>query len=168
MSINLKEIIKRFKNGDDAAFEELYKGTVRYIYSIVYAYLLSKEDAEDVVQNTYLKIYALRKRIDDEKSLMAYMKRIAINYAFKMIRKRKRQILKMAEPLPNDPDVKETIEEALKNLEPKERLIMTLFYMDDESIKEISFLTNEREGTVKSQLARARDKLREVIANERV
>ena len=88
MSIDLKEIIKRFKNGDDAAFEELYKGTVRYIYSIVYAYLLSKEDAEDVVQNTYLKIYALRKRIDDEKSLIAYMKRIAINYAFKMIRKR--------------------------------------------------------------------------------
>jgi RNA polymerase sigma-70 factor (ECF subfamily) len=166
MSIDLKEIIKRFKNGDDAAFEELYKGTVRYIYSIVYAYLLSKEDAEDVVQNTYLKIYALRKRIDDEKSLMAYMKRIAINYAFKMMRKR--QTLKIAEPVSNDPEVKETAEEALKNLEPQERLIMTLFYMDNASIKEICLLTGEKEGTIKSKLSRARDKLREVIANERV
>ena len=164
MGLDLQEIIKRFKSGDDSAFEELYRETVRYIYSIVYAYLLSKEDTEDVIQNTYLKIYTLRKRLDDKKSLLAYMKRIAINYAFKVIRKR--QILKLAEPLPNDPDVKETIEEALKNLEPKERLIITLFYMDDESIKEISFLTNEREGTVKSQLARARDKLREVITNE--
>jgi RNA polymerase sigma-70 factor (ECF subfamily) len=166
MSIDLKEIIKRFKNGDDAAFEELYKGTVRYIYSIVYAYLLSKEDAEDVVQNTYLKIYALRKRIDDEKSLMAYMKRIAINYAFKMTRKR--QTLKIAEPVSNDPEVKETAEEVLKNLEPQERLIMTLFYMDNASIKEICLLTGEKEGTIKSKLSRARDKLREVIANERV
>jgi len=166
MSIDLKEIIKRFKNGDDAAFEELYKETVRYIYSIVYAYLLSKEDAEDVVQNTYLKIYALRKRIDDEKSLMAYMKRIAINYAFKMMRKR--QTLKIAEPVSNDPEVKETAEEVLKNLEPQERLIMTLFYMDNASIKEICLLTGEKEGTIKSKLSRARDKLREVIANERV
>jgi RNA polymerase sigma-70 factor (ECF subfamily) len=166
MSIDLKEIIKRFKNGDDAAFEELYKGTVRYIYSIVYAYLLSKEDAEDVVQNTYLKIYALRKRIDDEKSLMAYMKRIAINYAFKMMRKR--QTLKIAEPVSNDPEVKETAEEVLKNLEPQERLIMTLFYVDNASIKEICLLTGEKEGTIKSKLSRARDKLREVIANERV
>lgn len=166
MSIDLKEIIKRFKNGDDAAFEELYKGTVRYIYSIVYAYLLSKEDAEDVVQNTYLKTYALRKRIDDEKSLMAYMKRIAINYAFKMMRKR--QTLKIAEPVSNDPEVKETAEEVLKNLEPQERLIMTLFYMDNASIKEICLLTGEKEGTIKSKLSRARDKLREVIANERV
>ncbi|MCX6087906.1 MAG: RNA polymerase sigma factor [Caldiserica bacterium] len=166
MSIDLKEIIKRFKNGDDAAFEELYKGTVRYIYSIVYAYLLSKEDAEDVVQNTYLKIYALRKRIDDEKFLMAYMKRIAINYAFKMMRKR--QTLKIAEPVSNDPEVKETAEEVLKNLEPQERLIMTLFYMDNASIKEICLLTGEKEGTIKSKLSRARDKLREVIANERV
>ena len=166
MSIDLKEIIKRFKNGDDAVFEELYKGTVRYIYSIVYAYLLSKEDAEDVVQNTYLKIYALRKRIDDEKSLIAYMKRIAINYAFKMMRKR--QTLKIAEPVSNDPEVKETAEEVLKNLEPQERLIMTLFYMDNASIKEICLLTGEKEGTIKSKLSRARDKLREVIANERV
>ena len=166
MSIDLKEIIKRFKNGDDAAFEELYKGTVRYIYSIVYAYLLSKEDTEDVVQNTYLKIYALRKRIDDEKSLIAYMKRIAINYAFKMMRKR--QTLKIAEPVSNDPEVKETAEEVLKNLEPQERLIMTLFYMDNASIKEICLLTGEKEGTIKSKLSRARDKLREVIANERV
>ena len=166
MSIDLKEIIKRFKNGDDAAFEELYKGTVRYIYSIVYAYLLSKEDAEDVVQNTYLKIYALRKRIDYEKSLIAYMKRIAINYAFKMMRKR--QTLKIAEPVSNDPEVKETAEEVLKNLEPQERLIMTLFYMDNASIKEICLLTGEKEGTIKSKLSRARDKLREVIANERV
>jgi RNA polymerase sigma-70 factor (ECF subfamily) len=166
MSIDLKEIIKRFKNGDDAAFEELYKGTVRYIYSIVYAYLLSKEDAEDVVQNTYLKTYALRKRIDDEKSLIAYMKRIAINYAFKMMRKR--QTLKIAEPVSNDPEVKETAEEVLKNLEPQERLIMTLFYMDNASIKEICLLTGEKEGTIKSKLSRARDKLREVIANERV
>jgi len=166
MSIDLKEIIKRFKNGDDAAFEELYKGTVRYIYSIVYAYLLSKEDAEDVVQNTYLKIYALRKRIDDEKSLMAYMKRIAINYAFKMMRKR--QTLKIAEPVSNDPEVKETAEEVLKNLEQQERLIMTLFYMDTASRKKICLLTGEKEGTIKSKLSRARDKLREVIANERV
>ncbi len=164
MELDLQEIIKRFKNGNDSAFEELYRGTVKYIYSIVYAYLLSKEDTEDVIQNTYLKIYAVRKRLDDEKSLLAYMKRIAINYAFKAMKKR--PILKMSEPLPNNPDVKETMEEALKNLEPKERLIMTLFYMDDASIKEISFLTNEKEGTIKSKLSRARDKLREVLGNE--
>jgi RNA polymerase sigma-70 factor (ECF subfamily) len=94
------------------------------------------------------------------------MKRIAINYAFKMMRKR--QTLKIAEPVSNDPEVKETAEEVLKNLEPQERLIMTLFYMDNASIKEICLLTGEKEGTIKSKLSRARDKLREVIANERV
>jgi len=94
------------------------------------------------------------------------MKKIAIHYAFKMIRKR--HAIKISEPISSDPEIKETVEEALKNLEPQERLVMTLFYMDNASIKEICLLTGEKEGTVKSKLSRARDKLREVIANGRV
>lgn len=164
MNVDLQEITKRFKNGDDSAFEELYRLTVRYIYSIVYAYLLSKEDTEDVLQNTYMKIYALRRRLDDSKSLLAYMKRIAINYSYKVLRRKQKN--KMIAQSFDDHEVKETIEESLKTLEPKERLIITLFYMDNASIKEISFLTGEKEGTIKSRLSRARDKLREVIISE--
>jgi RNA polymerase sigma-70 factor (ECF subfamily) len=164
MNVDLQEIIKRFKNGDDLAFDELYRLTVRYIYSIVYAYLLSKEDTEDVLQNTYMKVYALRKRLDDSKSLLAYMKRIAINYSYRALRRKhtKKMVIRGVD----DPEVKETIEESLKMLEPNERLIITLFYMENDSIKEISFLTGEKEGTIKSRLSRARDKLREVIMNE--
>jgi len=162
-----KMLVLQIKDGNKDAFTEFYRLTVRYVYSIVYAYLLSNEDTEDVIQNTYLKLYAIRKRVDPEKSILAYMKRIAINYAFKQMRQKKKVIIKEAS-FANEEGTKELIQEALKKLEEKDRIVLALHYLDNTSVKEIGMLVHEKEGSVKSRLFRARKKLKEVINNEKI
>ncbi|MCD6106685.1 MAG: RNA polymerase sigma factor [Caldisericaceae bacterium] len=167
MEDKFKMLVLQIKDGNKDAFTEFYRLTVRYVYSIVYAYLLSNEDTEDVIQNTYLKLYAIRKRVDPEKSILAYMKRIAINYAFKQMRQKKKVIIKEAS-FANEEGTKELIQEALKKLEEKDRIVLALHYLDNTSVKEIGMLVHEKEGSVKSRLFRARKKLKEVINNEKI
>ncbi len=167
MEDKLKMLVLQIKDGNKDAFTEFYRLTVRYVYSIVYAYLLSNEDTEDVVQNTYFKLYVVRKRINPEKSILAYMKRIAINYAFKQMRQ-KRKVITKETSFAKDEGTKELVQEALKKLDEKDRLVLVLHYLDNTSVKEISVLVNEKEGSVKSRLFRARKKLKEVINSETI
>ncbi len=167
MEDKLKMLVLQIKDGNKDAFTEFYRLTVRYVYSIVYAYLLSNEDTEDVIQNTYLKLYVIRKRVNPEKPILAYMKRIAINYAFKQMRQKKKVRIKEVS-FANDEGTKELVREALKKLDEKDRLVLALHYLDNASVKAISVLINEKEGSVKSRLFRARKKLKEVINSEKI
>jgi len=165
MDEKLKMLIQQIKDGDENAFAEFYRLTVRFIYSIVYAYLLSREDTEDVIQDTYLKLYMIRKRINSDQSIMMYMKRIAINYAFKQMRHRKVMVVEETAPS-GDSEVNELVYEAMKKLKDKDRMVIALHYLSNASIKEISMLVGEKEGSVKSRLFRARNKLKEAIRSE--
>ncbi|MEA3313174.1 MAG: RNA polymerase sigma factor [Caldisericota bacterium] len=170
MEDKLKMLVLQIKSGDKDAFTEFYRLTVRYVYSVVYAYLLSNEDTEDVVQNTYLKLYVVRKRINPEESILAYMKRIAINYAFKQMRQKrqKRKVAIKETSFSKDEGTKELVQEALKKLDEKDRIVLVLHYLGNTPVKEISVLVNEKEGSVKSRLFRARKKLKEVIISEEI
>lgn len=164
VEIKLQEIIPKLKEGDMEAFEMFYNLTYRYVFKIAYAITLSKEDAEDVVQNTYLKIFQKRKTLDHGDKVMGYIKRIAINYALRNSRKISPKFIEKG--INDDSsEIKEVIEDALRKLDPKVRSIITLFYIDEMTTKEIAFLLNESEENVRVRLHRARNKLREVIEN---
>lgn len=164
MDDELMMVVTRVHLGEEAAFDELYHLTVRQLYRTLYTYLLTREDVEDVVQEAYLKLYQVRKRLDNTRSVPVYLRTIAINCA-----KRK---LRRAHPLGapvEEEDIsgkelmKGVVREALQQLSPAERLVMGLFYSDQTSIQDICRMTGEKEGTVKSRLSRARERLREVI-----
>ncbi|BAL81355.1 RNA polymerase sigma factor [Caldisericum exile] len=163
----LKEIVPKVKQGDLEAFEMLYNLTYKYVYKIAYAITLSKEDAEDIVQNTYLKIYEKRKMLDNGDTVLGYIKRITINYALKNGKKQPLKFIEK-ESKNNSDDIKEIVEDALKQLDAKDRSIVTLFYIDNMTTKEIAFLLNESEENIRVRLHRARNKLREVIENGKV
>jgi len=162
----VESLIPRIKSGDVEAFEKLYTLTYKYVFKIAYSITLSKESAEDVVQNTYLKLFKVRKKLKEGNSILGYLKRIAINYAIKA------KDSHMEGPLKNyrnfDEDKKEVILEALNMLNPKDRSILSLFYLDNMSTKEISFMLNESEESIRTRLHRARNKLKEVIENGEV
>ncbi len=165
MDEQLKLLIKRIKDGDKDAFAEFYRLTVRFVYSVVYAYLLSKEETEDVIQNTYFKLYAVRNRINADQSVMAYLRKISVNYALRQMKRRRMIAPKRFLPS-EDSEIKEAIHKALKKLNEKDRLVISLHYLSSASIREISMLTGEGEGAVKTRLFRARNRLREVIKDE--
>jgi RNA polymerase sigma factor (sigma-70 family) len=164
MDDELKTVVARVHSGEEAAFDELYHLTVRQLYKSMYTYLMTREDVEDVVQEAYMKLYQVRRRLDDTRSVPVYLRTIAINCARRKLRR----------PHPATPPIEEDdssdtlmvqglVREALQKISPADRLVLGLFYGDQASIQEVCTMTGEKEGTIKSRLSRARDRLREVI-----
>lgn len=175
MEEKLEKAIFKIREGKDESFKEFYELTVKYVYSIAYAYLLSREDAEDVVADTYLKLYSIRRRLDPSKQILAYIKKITINYSLRLLNKRKKENKIYNTTYNNASDLHHleenteftSIKKAISLLDAKDRATIALFYFDNASVKEISFILNESEGAVKTRLYRARQKLKEVIENEK-
>ena len=160
-------VIPKVAQGDVEAFEEFYNLTQKYVYKIAYAITLSKEDAEDVVQNTYLTLFKNRRKLNDNGSIMGYMKKIAVNHALKIVNNRKIKFVRTAKP-DDDEEIKDVVIKALEKLDSKDRTVLSLFYLDNMKTKDISFLLNESEESVRTRLSRARVKLKEVIEDGKV
>jgi len=164
MDDELKTVVARVESGDEAAFDALYHLTVRQLFKTMYTYLMTREDVEDVVQEAYLKLYQVRRRLDSTRSVPVYLRTIAINCARRKLRRPHPTVPPTEEDDPLDMDVmKGSVREALEMMLPDDRLVLGLFYGDQASIQEICTMTGEKEGTIKSRLSRARDKLREVL-----
>lgn len=163
MEDELQTVVARVRTGDEAAFGELYGRTVRQLYKTMYTYLMTREDVEDVVQEAYLKLYLVRRRLDGTRSVPVYLRTIAINCARRRLR-RQHPVAPPAEEDPSETDAMTgAVREALEKLAPADRLVLGLFYGDRASIQEIGRMTGEKEGTIKSRLSRARERLREVM-----
>jgi RNA polymerase sigma-70 factor (ECF subfamily) len=164
MDDELRTVVTRVHSGEEAAFDELYHLTVRQLYKTMYTYLLTREDVEDAVQDAYLKLYQVRRKLDSTRSVPVYLRTIAINCA----KRKLRRTHPVGAPVEGD-DVSDTellkgaVREALQQISAADRLVMGLFYGDQASIQDICRMTGEKEGTVKSRLSRARERLREVI-----
>ncbi len=164
MDDEITEVVNRVRAGDEAAFDRLYDLTVQRLYRMLYTYLMTREDIEDVVQETYLKLYQVRKRLDSRRSVPVYLKTIAINCARRKLRRSHAVAVPVDQGDPSEVDAVEgTVRQALQQLSPEDRLVVGLFYGDQASIQDICRMTGEKEGTVKSRLSRARERLREVI-----
>ncbi len=163
MDDELQEIVARVRTGDEEAFDELYRRTARQLYKTMYTYLLTREDVEDAVQEAYLKLYQVRRRLDGTRSVPVYLRTIAINCARRKLRRQHPVILPCEEDASETEAMAGVVQEALEKLAPADRLVLGLFYGDESSIAEICQMTGEKEGTIKSRLSRARERLREVM-----
>ncbi len=168
MDENLVTAAIKLREGGNEGFEDFYKLTVKYVYSIAYAYLLSKEDAEDVVEDTYLKVYSIRKKLDPSKNILGFIKRIATNYSLKKLNKRRRAYSRFPSNCLCETEDKRDyteITEALQRLDTLDRAVLTMYYFDNCPINEISFLLGKSVSSVKVRLHRARERLKEVLEN---
>lgn len=142
---------------------EMYSGM---IYRIAFSRTQNKADAEDITQNVFLKYINADKSFNDEEHRKAWLLRVAVNCTNDFVKSAHYQ---NRTPLEEAPDKEIQIEEksevyyAVQSLPEKYRLAVHLFYYEDMSIAEISKLTKTKESTVKSQLSRARDMLREIL-----
>ena len=145
---------------------ETYGNTV---FRVAYQYCGNKSDAEDVTQNTFMKLYQSMKSIEDEEYLKRWLIRVVINEA-KNLRMSfwKKNVFSLQES-----DDSETFEfykeehtqlhDAVLNLPPKYRIVVHLYYFEGYSVKEISEILKIKENTIQIQLMRARAKLKEQL-----
>jgi len=160
------------------AFEMLVAKYQNRLLNISYGILHNNYDAEDAVQNVFIKVYNHLKDFNRKSSFYSWLYRITINSSYDVIRKRKGLQLfpnfvidfkqnsqSSTQPIDNiekDEKINE-VQEALKKLPVKYRVIIILKEFENLSYKEIANIIGCRIGTVESRLFRARELLRKIL-----
>lgn len=139
------------------------------LYVIAFSYLQNKDDAEDVIQNTFLKLWNCKKNFESSEHMDKWLTRVCINDCKSVFALpfRKHKSLEDEYDLSTfDSYFNLDLYNAILSLNKKERLVIILFYYNDFQIKEISVATGIKESTVKSLLKRSREKLKQKLGDE--
>ncbi len=184
MEIVDKKLVTGAKNGDKQAFTELINLYKDKIYNHVYRIIGNIQEAEDITQETFLKVYANIDKYDEQYKFSTWIYRIATNLCIDRIRRKKADFSldnkweeedgmdwynKLAAPdMTPEEEVISTeqhkqVEQAILSLPPKYRVVMNLRYIQDFSIQEISKIVNLSVATVKTRLFRGRESLRKQL-----
>ena len=159
---------KEEKAMTDELFLQAYDKYKNTVYSVIFNYLRSAEDASELSQDTFIKLYTYDGEFDSDEHMKAWLIRVAINSSKNHLRSRKHI---SASPIPEDMssddryDTDEIIAEVMK-LPEKYRVPIHLFYYEEYGISEIADILGLHEATVKTRLKRGRDKLRKTLRKE--
>ena len=138
------------------------------VYRLALCYTKNAADAEDVVQDTFLKLYTGNVGFPTDDETKAWLFRVAANRCKDLLRS---HWYKFSEPLTDDLQMPEADEDsgvvltALSKLAPKTRTIIYMYYYEGYSAKEIAELIGDSETAVTSQLWRGRKRLKELLKN---
>lgn len=168
--MSLKKLVQQCKKQDLKAQEELYRQYSPRFFSLCLKYSGSYEEAQDLLQDGFVKIFTKLEQFSDKGSFEGWMTRIFINTALKKAKKEK-LFLALVEDYPDEVEVQfdeelltlDVIIKIIQELPTAYRHVFNLYVMDGHSHKEIAELLQISEGTSKSNLARARQKLKESI-----
>ena len=134
------------------------------IFRIAYQYLFNKYDAEDIVQEVFVKLLTKRVIFKDEEHIKSWLIRVTINQCLdykKTLAKRSVVPIENME-IPFE-QKEEGILEELQLLKEDERNILYLYYYEGYKIKEIAKILKQKQNTINSKLTRARKKLKEIM-----
>lgn len=168
----MEEIVRRAKEGDNQAFEELVISLEQDLYKIARTRLSNSDDVNEAVQETIIKAYSSLKKLREEKYFKTWIIKILINQCNYIHKKgRQNESLEYEEiriEENNNDSLKEKINDLdffilIKDLNYDERIAITLFYLEGFSTKEISKILKKPEGTIKTRISRARKKLKDLL-----
>lgn len=147
--------------------ERLVREHGQAVYRLAYARTGNRQDAEDVTQETFLRLVRAAPEFRDEDHCRAWLLRVAANCAGDLFRApwRRRELPPEETehiPAPPEPETGGVLEAVLA-LPERYRLPVHLFYYEELSIEEIAKVLGIRAGTVRTRLTRAREKLREAL-----
>ena len=176
MPSNIKRI-KKAQKGDEEAFIELIKNDELRLYNTAIKILGNEYDAADVLQETVFAAYQNIEKLRNPKYFYTWLYRILINQCNKLIHS-KNETYPLIDATQIDIDKHEpfqSIEYLVEHLNETYKIPILLFYQNGFSIKEISEILNEPEGTIKSKLSRGRllikkefESDKEEISNENI
>ena len=134
------------------------------VYRVALSYAKTKEDAEDVLQNVFLKLLTKRVKFKDDEHIRKWLIRVAVNECNSLWssfwRKNVEYIDRMEEGITFQNADYSDLYDAIKVLPAKLRIVLHLFYYEGYRTSEIADLLHIREATVRSRLTRARKLLK--------
>jgi len=184
------ELVQRFLKGEEAAFIQIMTRYQAKIFAVANSLLHNHADAEEITQDTFIRAHRNLPRFRGDSSLATWLHRIAVNLArnryWYFFRRRRHSTLSLDCPIGEDGDAKladlfssnspdpahessreefsELITASMEKLDPHHREILTLRNLQNLSYEEIAQQLGINPGTVKSRIARARERLRARLA----
>lgn len=153
---------------DDGFIEKSFLEHANMIYRLAYARTKSKHDADDILQEVFIRLINSKTRFNDKEHMKAWFIRVTINCSNTYLKSSWRKKIVAMEEVKDDqfviyPQEKSDLYYAVLNLPVKQRTVIHLFYNEDYSTKEIAEILDMNEGTVRSLLSRARSTLRKKL-----
>ncbi len=139
------------------------------ILRLAYSYLHNMEDAEDILQETLIKFVTTKPAFENEKHRKAWLLTVAANLAknrieYNRVRSSEELNEEIAGAAPEEEeDDLSYVWEAVKKLPDNQREVIHLFYQEGYKTAEIANILGRKEATIRSDLKRARDKLKEML-----
>lgn len=154
--------------------EEIFKNAVsrnnQRLFLIAFSYTKSQADAEDIMQNAFLKLWKSKESFKDDEHIDKWLTKVCVNECkdfFKLTLRRKNtsldEIISVGEC---DKYFDVDLFNAVLSLSKKERMVVHLFYYEEYTISEISSLMKIKASTIKSMLHRSRKKLKNMLGDE--
>jgi RNA polymerase sigma factor (sigma-70 family) len=165
-------LIEECRQGKSKAQFRLYNQYAKAMYNLAYRMLNNREDAEDILQDTFTECFRNLNTFRFESTFGAWLKRILINKCVNYIRKKKINLAfydelptDMVDDEDNTEYDTEKIFKSIERLPDGYRIILTLYLLEGYDHSEISQILGISESTSKSQYSRARKKLRNLLKN---
>lgn len=174
------QLLDKAMKGDRLACRKLIDRYQNYVYQLVFKIVRNQEDAEEVAQDTFIKAFKYLSGFNRKSQFSTWLYRIAYNTALSHLRKRKLpksglyELPEHVVPESDDPSgldrlmedqQKTLIEQALQQLPHSDRTLITLYYLQELNIAEISQAMHLDGNTIKVRLFRARKKLHQLLGH---
>lgn len=165
----------RDKNSQDRAFRLILSTYKERVYWVIRRIVIIHEDADDVVQNTFIKVWENLGKYRGDSNIYTWIYRIAINESLAFLKKKKRRSVSMTDfgdvlfnNLESDVyfdgnDFQKKLQKALLRLPEKQRLVFNLKYFEDMKYKDIAEVLGKSEGALKANYHHAVKKIEEFI-----
>ncbi len=186
MAVSDLELIEKFKMGDEGVFEEIVRRYQKKVYNSTYRMMGNHEDAWDLAQEAFLRVYRNLNRFQGRSSFSTWLFTITTNICRDELRKRQRQIKahSLSEPIrvkdgeierdivddsmiPEDislqRELRDEIQEVINNLPEEQKEVIVLREIQGFSYEEIAEIVGVAIGTVKSRISRGRRNLRQEL-----
>jgi RNA polymerase sigma factor (sigma-70 family) len=166
-------LIEECRKGNSKAQFRLYDQYSKAMYNLAYRILNNREDAEDILQESFIECFRNLNSFRFESTFGAWLKRIVVNRCINQVKKKKTD-LTFCETLPSIPaedeeepiyDIK-AVFKGIEMLPDGYRIILTLYLLEGYDHSEISQILGISESTSKSQYSRAKDKLKNILSKK--
>jgi len=172
------DLVRRVQNRDEMAFREIVDRFQSKVFNIIYGILRNRNDAEDIAQQVFAKIYFSINSFDFRSSLLTWIYKITVNECYDYLRKKKvrklvyesdfgdeesqrmeRQEPDSAKPIDTLLANRDLVVKLLGKISAEDRQLMLLKEVEGHSVEELAGMTGLNENTIKVKLFRARQKL---------
>ncbi len=177
--------LDRLRAGDEEAFSRLVEAYAPRLYRLLLKMLRHPQDAEDALQETFVKAYRALPNFDGRSQLSTWLYRIAVNEALMVLRRKEVETISVDAPLSPEEEqehielvdwccipeeellsaeTRQVLEEAVARLPASLRMVFLLRDVEGLSTREVAETLGLSEGAVKVRLSRARERLRKLLA----